>query len=134
MSLFKKKEKKVTTYDAKGKKVDEVPDKVPELKVPLPPRMTEEEKALSELERGNKMAEYHFKNGYEAAMKEKSQPVVEIPPPAPEPEEAVREEIENNPGEYFESARDYGFTEGISFAIATLRQAQNDIIRRQKER
>jgi hypothetical protein len=82
MGLFKKKEKKITTYE-EGKEVQS--EKVPELKVPVPPQT------------------------------EQSQP-------EPAPEEA----------DYFESAREHGFVEGLSFAISTLRQAQNDIIRRQR--
>lgn len=125
MPLFKKKQKKVTTYSG-GK---EVPEKVPELEVPLP---SDREKIMGELERATKMAEYHFKNGYDTAMKEKNAPPVEIEPPTSEPDAQQQPEIEI--ADYFETVREQGFIEGLSFAISTLRQAQNDIIRRQKER
>ena len=89
MPLFKKKQKKVTTY-SEGK---EVPEKIPELEVPRP---------------------------------------VVRETPTPEPEAPQETEIEI--ADYFDTVREQGFIEGLSFAISTLRQAQNDIIRRQKER
>ena len=114
MPLFKKKEKKVTTYN-EGKKVndDDVPDTIPELKVPLP-TMSEKERAVAD-----------YNAGYRAAMLEKA---ATVPPPEPEPVE----EAEPDYADYFGRARDIGFVEGISFCMSTLRQAQNDIIRRQR--
>jgi hypothetical protein len=104
MPLFKKKPKKVTTYN-EGK---EVPEKVPELEVPRP--VVRETPTPQEF------------------MEPREPPIEQTAA------EDIRQEIENNPGDYFDNLRDYAFIEGLSFAISTLRQAQNDIIRRQKER
>jgi hypothetical protein len=104
MPLFKKKPKKIITYDTKGKEIEPVPVKVPELEVPRPD------------------------------VREIEPPAQEEPAIEPPATEDIRQEIENDPGQYFDNLRDYAFIEGLSFAIATLRQAQNDIIRRQRER
>ena len=85
MALFKKKEKKVTTYDGNtGQKLEgPAPAKIPELEVPRPPA---EEKPTVQLEEAD----------------------------------------------YFEQAREYGFIEGLSYAIDVLRETQNNIIRKQR--
>lgn len=61
-------------------------------------------------------------------------PPLEVPePPAEEPEEEESEEGEDPEAEeidYFEAGRDQGFIEGLSFAMATLRNAQNEMLRR----
>ena len=104
MPLFNKKQKKVTTY-SEGK---EVPENIPELEVPRP--------VVREIPTPQEFIESRE------------------PPMEKTAAEDIRQEIENNPGDYFDNLRDYAFIEGLSFAISTLRQAQNDIIRRQQER
>lgn len=83
---------------------------------------------------GKKKQEKTFIGGKEVKEEVPAQvPPLEIPPPLPpageqaQPEQPAPEEVD-----YFEAGRDQGFMEGLSYAMALLRQAQNDVLQKRR--
>jgi len=118
--VFKRKEK-VSTY-VNGEKV---PDKVPELDVPLPPDCSSP--TTHKLNISSGCCDLCGKT-FEEIRQELDTPVFSIDPPEePAPQQPTE-------ADQFEGAREYGFLEGVSFSIATLRRIQNDLIKQQQGR
>lgn len=85
---------------------------------------------------GKKKTEKTFIGGKQVIPGEEAPaqvPPLEIPPPLPpageqaQPEQPAPEEVD-----YFEAGRDQGFMEGLSYAMALLRQAQNEVLQKRK--